>query len=514
VVNTGNKIIALSTITKAALNRTSGGSIPVDNIHFSAIPADIPVAPAVGYLATVTATVIVPPGQLPGTYSGTQVIDYDGKQLTFVLEITVGEKKLAVSSPVILGTTYPGDSVSGSFSVTNESTTIALDNIRWLKADFNSPAGSFSGGALTFSDEDGFGVGPSQSKTLTAFLTVPAGQPAGDYIATMTAFDDQIVNGAYDTGEASRTFQIHVTVGSRAVLNFVDASLIDTGIAPAGSQSDPPIVIPIVNEGNIPLDDLIAWSTDLTGPGAPLSGSNVVVTGLDDPLGIGVTDANVAVYISVPAGQGSGIYTGYLSIYDSVLLATNPLASCTRRITIFVPPEATGPDLASGTLYQEIATTTFSNIAPETMIFSAFVAATGSVGIGFLETFPDQSTSSYNGIVFDFKSLSITKTGPAIIACDAIPIEVQDGLTWYRLYMTFNYQFNQNLASRTFIILKNATPDAEVAIEPYSAWFDGIQLEKAVIPGQTKPTAYGANAKVVSPSDSLSVDGKTLHYER
>ncbi len=513
VVNTGNRVVALSTITKATLVRSSGGSIPDSNISFTAIPADIPVAPTDGYLATVTATVTVPPGQLPGTYSGTQVIDYDGKKLTFVLEITVGEKKIAFTSPVLLGTSYPNDSVSGSFNVTNESSTIALDSIRWLKADFNtSGLDSFSAAALTFSDEDGFGVAPSQTKAMTAFVTVPSGQPAGDYIATITAFDDQIANGAYDAGEASRTFQIHLTVGSRAVLTFVDSSLIDTGVAPAGTLSAPSVVIPIVNEGNIALNNLTVSSTSLTGPGPSIPGGNVVVSGLNS-LAIGVTDSDVSVCINVPAGQTSGIYSGFLSIYDSALLPTHPLASCTRRITVFVPPEATGPDLASGTLYQEVATTTFSNIAPETLIFSVFVAATGSVGIGFLETLPDQTTSSYRGIVFDYATRNLTKTGAAIIDCAAVPVDVQGGLTWYRLYMTFNYQFVESTASRTYIILQNATPDAAVAVASYSAWFDGVQLEKAVIPGQTRPTAYGAGSKIISPSDETSVDGSTQHYE-
>ncbi|HNX74737.1 MAG TPA: hypothetical protein PLM07_10055 [Candidatus Rifleibacterium sp.] len=514
VVNTGNRVVALSSITKAALIRTSGGSIPVGNIGFTAIPANIPVAPADGYLATVTATVTVPPSQVPGTYSGIQVINYDGKQLTFVLEITVGEKKIAVTSPVLLGTSYPKDSVSASFNVTNESSTIVLDSIRWLKADFNtSGAETFSAAALTFSDEDGFGVAPSQTKAMTAFVTVPAGKPAGNYIATITAFDDQIANGAYDDGEASRTFQIHLTVGSRAVLTFVDSSLIDTGGAPAGTLSAPSVVIPIINEGNIALNNLTFLSTSLSGPGPSIAGGNVVVSGLSNPLAVGVTDADVSVCINVPAGQNSGIYSGFLSIYDSTLLATHPLASCTRKITIFVPPDASGPDIASGAIYQEIATKTFSTGDPETFIFSAFVAATGSVGIGFMETLPDESISSYEGIVFDFANLTLIKTSPAITACDAVPIEVQDGLSWYRIYMTFDYKFDENMASHTYIILKNATPDEVVAVASYSAWFDGIQLEKTVIPGQTRPTAFRSRPKLISPSDALSVDGKTHHYE-
>lgn len=147
------------------------------------------------------------------------------------------------------------------------------------------------------------------------------------------------------------------------------------------------------------------------------------------------------------------------------------------------------------------------------MIFSAFVSATGTAVIGFLETLPDKTTASYREISFDFLNKTLAQNGPGIVDAGAIDIARQGDNTWYRLYIAFNYQFIESNASHTFIVLKNATPDAAVTLASYSVLFDGIQLEKAIIPGQTRPTAYGEKSKLISPSEGTSLDGRHHYYE-
>ena len=44
-------------------------------------------------------------------------------------------------------------------------------------------------------------------------------------------------------------------------------------------------------------------------------------------------------------------------------------------------------------------------------------------------------------------------------------------------------------------------------------WFDGVQLEKAVFPQQTRPTCYDPAKKLISPGSGQDIGGRKKYYE-
>ncbi len=497
------------------LNPLSPGPPSIAETKLTFLPVPLATALAKNQTATISVKIEVPPGQTSGPYQGEQTIfvdypvangipDSGEEYVTLLLKVNVNQKLFSITPSGNFGS---GDPLPGLTAVKSTSlevknlSSIPLSKLKWQKAPLKSPTHEIPIGAFSFLTTIPFGVSSNGSKVVTASLTIPIHQPEGVYSGEQILFEDENGNGFVDGIEASDTFTLTVAVNSFERIQILP-SIADLGTIDPGETSVA-YDIDVFNVGNVAISGLDGlWNkADLTGAGT-LDSSLVNFTSITDPLNPGITSTIQVTVGPLLSTQAAGAYSGIQTLKGQ-----------TCELQLQVNSTATAPDLASGTIYQEIATTTFSNVAPETLIFSAYVAATGSVGLGFLETLPDQSTSSYNGIVFDFATRNLTKTGAAIIDYSAVPVEVQGNLTWYRLYMTFNYQFVESAASHTYIILKNATPDAAVAVASYSAWFDGIQLEKAVIPGQTRPTAYGAKGKLISPSDEISVDGKTQHYE-
>ncbi|HNV71770.1 MAG TPA: hypothetical protein PKO06_18845, partial [Candidatus Ozemobacteraceae bacterium] len=80
-------------------------------------------------------------------------------------------------------------------------------------------------------------------------------------------------------------------------------------------------------------------------------------------------------------------------------------------------------------------------------------------------------------------------------------------LRWYRIGVAFDYQHDDLVASHCWLLLYNMS----AASQP--VWFDGVQLERAVVPGQTRPTAYAPHKKIVSPGRSIDLPGKKHYYE-
>jgi len=470
----------------------------------------------VGDTATITVSVTVPIGQTAGPYEGYQIIydDYlppagfnagQEESHNLLLKLTVGKKKLSVTTPVDLGIgnpSIPGTPtiVSKAFEVKNL-TSIPLSKLKWGKTALTSGANTLPISAFSFLPAGPFNVSSNGTKATSASMTIPMYQPPGTYSGTQTVFEDEDGDGQVDSGEASATFALSVTVNTFEKIEILP-SIADLGDVKPG-ESTLPIDLTINNIGNVDLAGLNAqWiKAALSGPGT-IDSSLISFSAIPDPLIVAASTICQVTVGPVDTAQAAGLYTGVQSLKGQ---------NCELQVTVL--SSATGPDLASGSLYQEIATTSFSALAPETMIFSAFVAATGTAAIGFLETLPDKSTASYREVSFDFLNKTLSQSGPGIIDAGAIDIARQDNYAWYRLYVTFDYQFVENSASHTFIVLKNATPDAAVALASYSVLFDGIQLEKAVIPGQTKPTAYGDKGKLISPSEGTSLDGQTQYYE-
>ncbi len=472
---------------------------------------------AVGQTATITVSVTVPVGQTAGPYEGYQIIydDYQPQNNAFdvgaeeshnlLLKLTVGEKKLSVTTPVNMGSGDP--SIPGTPSVLNKSfeiknlTSIPLSKLKWAKTALVSGASTLPTSAFSFLPAGPFNVSSNGTKATSASMTVPMYQSPGTYSGTQTVFEDEDSDGTIDSGEASGTFVLSVTVNTLEKIEILP-SIADLGDVKPG-ESTVPFDLTINNIGNVDIAGLDAqWvKTNLAGP-ETINSSLISFSAIPDPLVVAASTICQVTVGPLDSPMANGLYTGIQSLKGQ---------NCELQLSIL--SAATGPDLASGSIYQEIATTSFSALAPETMIFSAFVTATGTAAIGFLETLPDKSTASYREVSFDFQSKTLTQSGPGIIDAGAMDIARQNDQAWYRLYFAFTYQFVESSASHTFIVLKNATPDATVTVASYSVLFDGIQLEKAVIPGQTKPTAYGDKGKLISPSEGTSLDGKTQYYE-
>jgi hypothetical protein len=156
-----------------------------------------------------------------------------------------------------------------------------------------------------------------------------------------------------------------------------------------------------------------------------------------------------------------------------------------------------GPQLASGTIYQEVATSVFAPPPPHNRyILSALVCpGSGAARLGFLQTLPDGTVKNID--LVEIASDATLTAGGAHVQEHGLLDAIQVGSsTWYRVFVVFNYTFNETFASGTYIVLGNTSP----AIASYAVWFDGIQLEKAIWPDQRRPTTFNRGKKIVSPN--------------
>ena len=133
-----------------------------------------------------------------------------------------------------------------------------------------------------------------------------------------------------------------------------------------------------------------------------------------------------------------------------------------------------------------------------------------SVGPTSEFTFYPNNTSPYMGI-----------SGDPVTAIDA-DNPTGERLTFYRVY--FAFKVNNLIATDTLgnpiepehqdkiaILLTQSMGISNTA--PTAVYFEGVKLEKAVVPGQDKPTTYSQGTTLVSPSHNLDVSGKHKHYE-
>lgn len=166
-------------------------------------------------------------------------------------------------------------------------------------------------------------------------------------------------------------------------------------------------------------------------------------------------------------------------------------------------------------IYQKIATETFA--LPSRYILSAFISpGTGSAELKFtlIDANGDPKSSFGAKIASDGALMPIgpvAYAGKSEVLLDS-SIAHPDHQTWYRVYLAFDYQFDQNVASETIIHLQNSTPAGYTAST--TAYFDGIQLEKAFFADQTAPTAYsGSGVQIFSPNTGRSVSGENEYFE-
>jgi hypothetical protein len=211
----------------------------------------------------------------------------------------------------------------------------------------------------------------------------------------------------------------------------------------------------------------------------------------------------------IPAGKAAETYAGRQIIRDT----SYPIkASASLDLTVQIQSD-TGLDLPEGSLYQEIATTSFDNATDEKFFLSVWVCpGTSTAKLSFVESAPDGTIVTRRGIEVDKDGIAapsgvITNSGISAIGGSIHPVHGE--LTRCRLFISFDYHFDISLASQTSIVVQNTSTSAASA----SVWFDGIQLERALYPEQIMPTTYTRKQKLVSPSKKLDISGDSNYHE-
>jgi hypothetical protein len=483
--------------------------IPAGNVSFN--PSN-PVTSNLGILASIPVTISIQiPSFQPGVnYRGNQGFYFDyspqngtwsaNEEIAFVeVRFLVGRKNFAITDPIDMGVCQHGTLATKSFTLTNL-TSLPLSNVTWVKGPLVSGAHSLPVSHLQFFPASGFSVGavgPGGSQSCLASLTIPALQPPGTYIGTQTVFDDDDGNGIWNGYEASKTFLLTVTVATSAVLDVLQAG-INVGNVLLG-QTSASGTITYMNLGNATFSNLTWMKNQLVNATGSIIGlSRVNLPGGSLPaLGPGQT-AQCEVSIGpIPLTQELGVYSGWQYLSDTSLVGAYPGASDGVLLSVNVIETMVGPQLASGTIYQEVATSVFAPPPPHNRyILSALVCpGSGAARLGFLQTLPDGTVKNID--LVEIASDATLTAGGAHVQEHGLLDAIQVGSsTWYRVFVVFNYTFNETFASGTYIVLGNTSP----AIASYAVWFDGIQLEKAIWPDQRRPTTFNRGKKIVSPN--------------
>ncbi|HEY9069651.1 MAG TPA: hypothetical protein VIV61_05305 [Candidatus Ozemobacteraceae bacterium] len=532
IKNVGNVDLSGKTIlaSPSVLAPIAPGPTPIPAPSFTiTTPALFP-ANGSSFLATVS--VSVPLGQAGMPYSGSQKIfaDLNGNGLldvltdaytSFLLKLTVGEKKISADTPLLFGSQAPGTTPSLPFKIYNL-TAIGISSGRWSLIPMpGAGGGTYPTSAITMAPNP-FTVNPSSDKACTITLNIPTMQAADTYLATFTAFEDENANSILDGFEASATFQVGVTVTAYPRLQIVPA-LINAGTITAGETS-PTIDIPVYNAGNATFSSF-AWTTSNL-----VSGGNTIPSGLftftdvtPGTLSPGQYGTATVAIGPVDVAQPAGTYTGSQLLYGPAYYPGSPGASDSVLLSLTVNALATpvtGPDVGSGSTYQEVATSTFSAPTPNNrFILSAWVCpGTGTAAIGFFRADENGAKAGHDGAMIGKDGVlkpfgNLVEAGileSRVARHPRFPTPPYDTpFTWHRIYVTYDYTFSDTIASTTWIVLQNQSPTNA----SYSVWFDGVQLEKPVLEGQTRPTVFAPNKKIVAPSRDLSLDGEEYHYE-
>lgn len=345
-------------------------------------------------------------------------------------------------------------------------------------------------------------------------MTIPIHFPPGVYIATQTVYDDQNLNLAYDNGEASKTFQLSVTVNTYPKIVMYTLSPLDLGeIETASTSAD--FTISYENIGNVDL--ALTWlEADMVlipGAGDAIPPDEIIFSALN-PVTLTPGDTGEGTVSIAPSSERSpGNYSGLQVLRDAAYYALYPTHGSDITLQCKVKQSYIVPDLASGSVYQEIATDTLATAAEPTMswIVSVWVAmdpiASAAV---FLYTRDGINPDTRRGIEIDTNgNVSELADSTGITGGGVATTVKSDSLTWYRVYFSFDYQ--NNTASNAFLVLQNTT---ENDLASKSVWFDGVQLEKAMFPNQTRPTAFSRGSTLISPNRTRTLQGDKRYFEQ
>ncbi|EKD81206.1 MAG: hypothetical protein ACD_39C01910G0001 [uncultured bacterium] len=412
-----------------------------------------------------------------------------------------------------MGATNPPAVLTKSFTVTNESTTIPLESIRWIKNTLVSAEANTIDTSMFTILPAGFSLGTSGVKNITASMTIPIHFKPGVYVATQTVYDDQNLNLSYDAGEASKSFQLSVTVNTFPKIEMLTLSPLNLGeIETASTSSD--FTVSYKNIGNVDLT--LNWLEDdmdlIPGAGDAIPPAEIMFSAPDPVTLTPGSTGESTVSIAPSSDRTVGDYAGLHILQDGAYVAGHPTHIGNLTLECTVKQSYVVPDLASGSVYQEIATDTLATDTEPVMswIVSVWVAmdpiASAAV---FLYTRDGINPDTRRGIQIDTNgNVSELADSTGITGSGVSTTVRSDSLTWYRVYFSFDYQ--NNTASNAFLVLQNTT---ETDLASQSVWFDGVQLEKAMFPNQTKPTAFGPGSTLISPNRSKTLQGDKRYFE-
>jgi len=293
---------------------------------------------------------------------------------------------------------------------------------------------------------------------------------------------------------------------------FTELNIVDFGqIAQGASKS---LDITFKNTGNIELSNYSWTFNNLNHTSEPAQIDSAQLSySLASPVAAGAY-GTIKVRLDVPAAQTLGSYgpSGAQTLFAALPAAASDDCDFQCEVT-----SSSGKffEMTEGTIFQTVATETFSEPPPDNLYFlSAWVCpGSGSADIALVQygetgevtataairLTPDGTLTEIDSALFEVKYSGFTNRVPMTIAGESF--------NYFRVFLAFELTFDPAVASFTTINLQNSSP-----VLPRSVWFDGIQLEKAS-PGQTRPVAYHDRDTIHSPNKTRAIDGRYKYYE-
>lgn len=527
--NRGNLPLDFLTGLSATAVTTGGDSIPAASITFALPHQNLAIGASM--VATVTAVVGIP--QSNGLYLATLRIydDYapnngaysvNEESDAFQMRLTVGEKSVHATN-VTFPASNPGVTATSNSGTVSNTSEVQLARLRWGPGQLVNqdnfaitipPASlTFTPNAATLSPINGL-----SSKLFTAQVNIGPNQLHGTYIGTHTIWEDDDMNGIMHlTNEASSTFITTLVINPVDQIDIITTPVNMLRVQAGRGSGDNKADVIIRNTGNTVLSFLATPYT--FSPFQHESVSDFIQNSLIqwelpafvDP---GQTVTGKLYLNNIPATQTVGIYNGIATL--TAVSAFGNTSDSTPFTVEVMPP---GPNFASGTVYQEIATYTFDPANPsftsQRFILSAWIApgnGSGTVGFAIVDSdskVVDQvSIDVPTGAFNDMNPGGLTLVSQGILTSVDSPDPVFN--RWYRAYVVFDYQYDQSVASSTWIMLHNRNTDPLI---PVDVLFDGVQLERGLTADQTLPTSYNQGPKLVSPSREIDLQGRMQYFQ-
>jgi len=520
IINTGN--IALTDVRFIASDiRTLGGANTIAAGNISMTPS-IFGAMGIGVATYATLTVTVGSPQADGFYFGNQRV-YDeciapiGWNATevydfFELQLTIAKKEVLVNNDIAsidFGFKDPGATYTQTFTV-NNTTSIALTKLKWKISAMTDGVNVIPAANVAFLPVTPpvFGVGGLGTYNCTAQIYLGSVVPPGTYIGTHTVWEDDVLDDVIQSNEASDTFNTVIRVNTYKRIDILP-TLVDFGKI-ARNAASPYYDVGFRNMGNASITGFLWTFSNLTS-GAntiPVASITYSMTFLPDPVGPGAYATSQVRIGPIGNTQAVGVYNGT----PQTLSGTGAISDSTNFRCEIIPG---GPQVSSGTIWQERATDSFASASPNNrFILSAWVCpGTGTVGLGFFTVDVAGNQKSFQGVEVSSTSSVVGFGGPVEVgvveSAATRNSKYSQPFVWYRVYVAMDYQFNQIVASKTYLMLINDSPK----IGSHSVWIDGVQLEKATFPNQTRPTAYNRDRKILSPNQSQDLEGIKKYSE-